>query len=86
MKGLSKVDPVLWLLFLGMLVFTAILLYVEKFYPNDGQIFQVISGLVTGFAGAFFARMKPDTSKPPEPPGTQKTEVTITQPEPVKEP
>ena len=31
--------------------------------PNDGQTFQVISGLLTGFAGAFFMRIKaPDKS------------------------
>jgi cytochrome c biogenesis protein CcdA len=55
----NRIEPVVLLLFVGMLVFTGILLFVEKFYPNDGQMFQVIAGLLTAFSGAFFMRVKP---------------------------
>lgn len=54
-----KVDPTLMLLFLGIFAMTGILIFCEHFFASDGQIFQVISGLVTGFAGAFFGRINP---------------------------
>ena len=68
---MTRIDPVLLLLFLGMLVFTGLLLLISKWSPNDGQTFQVISGLLTAFSGAFFLRIKPKTEDktPPEPPG-----------------
>jgi hypothetical protein len=56
---MKSLDPVLLLLFGGMCLFTFVLLAVTKFFSEDGQIFQVISGLVMGFAGAFFGRIKP---------------------------
>jgi hypothetical protein len=60
------------------------LIYVEKAFPNDGQIFQVISGLVTGFAGAFFMRVKPQSSRPePASPGEK---VTVTEQRSTAEP
>lgn len=35
--------------------------------PNDGQTFQVLSNLLSGCAGAFFARIKPaEKALPPE--------------------
>lgn len=58
-------DPVLLLLFIGVMVFTGVIIGAERFFPNDGQLFQVLSGLVTGFAGAFFARITPQ-GKPPQ--------------------
>jgi hypothetical protein len=51
-------DYVTVLLFAGMLIFTILLIIVEKFFHDDGQIFQVMAGLVTGFSGAFFTRIK----------------------------
>ena len=80
MKSESRLEPVVVLLFIGMLVFTGILLYVQKFFPNDGQTFQVIAGLLSAFSGAFFMRVKPrgtngdatppatNGAPPPEPP------------------
>lgn len=61
----SHVDPIMWLLFAGIVFFTLLLVAISKWSPNDGQTFQVLSGLLTGFAGAFFGRMKP--SGAPEP-------------------
>lgn len=55
----NKIDRTLFLLFFGMVFFVFVLIFVEYFFKDDGQMFQVISGLVTGFAGAFFGRMKP---------------------------
>ena len=56
---LKNIDAIDKLLFLGILIFTALLMIEAKFYATDGQTFQVISGLLTGFSGAFLARIKP---------------------------
>lgn len=70
-----RLEPILYLL-AGMVIFFTVLLFVSaKFLTNDGQTFQVISGLLTGFAGALLARVKPadggkkdDHGEPAEPP------------------
>jgi hypothetical protein len=58
-----------------MVFFCGVLIFCEHFFPMDGQIFQVIAGLLSGFSGAFFMRVKPtkptdnhDEEAPPEPP------------------
>jgi hypothetical protein len=61
-SGHEKVEPVVLLLFLGMVIFAGLLFVSEKFFPSDGQFFQVIAGLLTGFSGAFFMRVKPRES------------------------
>ena len=86
MRSLSKLDPVLILLFMGIMVFTVILLFCEYFFKTDGQIFQVISGIVTGFAGAFFGRMKPTTDHPDQASSTSSTTVSTTVAVPVPDP
>ena len=51
------------LLLLGATVFFAILLVVvDKLFPNEGQVFQVLANLTSGFAGAFFTRIQPATT------------------------
>lgn len=74
----SHVEPVVILLFLGMLFFTGILIFCDKFFPMDGQIFQVVASLLSGFSGAFFMRIKPKNTIEDNPPGT--TTVTATPP------
>lgn len=59
-------DPIIVLLAAGLVFFTVTLLGVAHWMSSDGQTFQVISGLLTGFAGAFFARIDP-RKKPTEP-------------------
>lgn len=54
-----KIDPVLWLLFLGMVLAAGTLIFVEHFFKDDGQVFQVFAGLLASFSGAFFLRVKP---------------------------
>lgn len=63
---MKRIDPTLLLLFFGLVFFTGILIFVEKVFSTDGQVFQVISGVLTGFAGAFFGRMKPQVEHPNE--------------------
>jgi hypothetical protein len=77
----SKVEPIVLLLFGAMVFFTVCLFIAEKWFGTDGQLFQVISGLLTGIAGAFLMRVKPNTSdKPPAIEDPQRASVTtITQ-------
>lgn len=76
---MKQIDPILMLLFSGILFFTGILFISEHYYPMDGQIFQVISGLLTGFSGAFFMGIKNQLGPPePKPPiKSQETTSTI---------
>lgn len=80
----DKVDPVLYLLFAGMLVFAGILIACEHFFMADGQMFQVMAGLLTGFSGAFFGRINPTKRIPDsQQPGTTTVTATQTPPDPV---
>ena len=81
----TKLEPVVLLLFIGMVIFAGLLFVSEKFFPMDGQIFQVIAGLLTGFSGAFFMRVKPKGDTPVVPEGgagtqTQTTTTTVKTP------
>ena len=55
----AALEPIVKLLFFGMVFWTVMLFVCVQFYSQDGQTFQVISGLLTGFSGAFFMRIKP---------------------------
>ncbi len=70
MKQENRVEAIVYLLFAGMVFFTAMLFVCEHFFPNDGQIFQVIAGILSGFTGAFFMRIKPrqESGLHPSPP------------------
>lgn len=69
MKQDWRMDPVLLLLFAGMLVFTGLAVWVAKslqFVAANGNtnviavgLFNLISGIVTGFLGSFLTRMNP---------------------------
>jgi hypothetical protein len=83
-----KLEPVLILLAVLVICFTVALFVAEKAFPNDGQIFQVISGLVTGFSGALLMRVKPRSAGDDLPEGsaqqttTQQTTITPGEPKP----
>lgn len=62
-----KVDPILYLLFVGIVVFSILLITVEHYFMSDGQMFQVMAGVLTGFTGAFFGRINPSQKVPPVP-------------------
>ena len=65
MRPKGHMEPIDMLLFIGMMVFSVIIFVCNVMFPMDGQIFQVYSGILGGFAGAFFARLK-DSKHPPE--------------------
>lgn len=66
---MKTVDPILIVLALMIFAFTALLFSCAIFLKNDGQTFQVISSLLTGFSGAFLGRIMPkkDADHPPAP-------------------
>jgi len=70
-----KVEPVVFLLAALMLIFSLIVIFCEKVFPNDGQVFQVFSNLLAGISGAFLMRIKPRGADPDTPPS--KTTTTI---------
>ena len=49
-KNLRDIDALDKLLFIGIVFFTLLLMLEAKFYASDGQTFQVLSGLLTGFS------------------------------------
>lgn len=76
-KKTEPVEPVVYLLFVGIVFFTLILFAAEHFFNNDSQLFQVIAGVLTGFAGGFLARIKPAASHST---GGDDNSVNMTQP------
>lgn len=62
-QGIDSIDRLL----VAAIVFFVVLMMVDSVWqPNDGQTFQVLTGLVTGFAAAFLARLKPPERHRPE--------------------
>ena len=63
----EKVTPVDKMLFAGILIFTVLAVVSCWFFPNNGALFQMLTDLVTGFAGALFMRLKPaEKALPPD--------------------
>ena len=52
------VDHTLLLIMGGTIFFAVMLLVSEIFFMADSQLFQVFAGLLTGFGGAFLAKVK----------------------------
>lgn len=62
---IKEIGGTVLLLFGGMVFFTFVLILVEWKFPQDAQVFQVISGLLAGFGGAFFGLMTGKAKQPP---------------------
>ncbi len=64
--GTNKIEPIVLLLTFLVIFFSVVLVGIAKFLSSDGQTFQIIAGLVTGFAGSLLTRIKtkgePDSS------------------------
>ena len=82
----QRIEPITMLLFGGLVFFAFLLIFVEWRFNSDAQVFQVIAGVLTGFAGAFFGRMKPDSGDKPQQPGSITTTATLTQTPPDPKP
>ncbi len=59
----NKIEPIVLLLVFLVIFFSVVLVGVAVFLSSDGQTFQIIAGLVTGFSGALLMRVKPRTSE-----------------------
>jgi uncharacterized membrane protein YjjB (DUF3815 family) len=70
---LVKLDKITLLLFWGTIGFALFLVLVDKLFPNDGQVFQVLASLTAGFSGAFFGRISPHPSTATTVPGASAT-------------
>jgi len=57
-----QVDALILLLVCLILASVIALFIAEKFFIEDTQIFQVLSGLLTGFSSALLALLKPPTT------------------------
>jgi hypothetical protein len=56
-------DYVLILLFFGIFLSAALVFVVKVWWSNDGQLFQVMAGILAAFSGSFFTRLKPRETK-----------------------
>lgn len=54
-----RVEPILLLLFAGIILSAISLILVKAFIPGDGQLFQVVASVLSSFVGAFFLRVNP---------------------------
>jgi uncharacterized membrane-anchored protein len=54
-----RVEPILLLLFLGIILSAIAVIAIKAFIPGDGQLFQVIASILSAFVGAFFLRVNP---------------------------
>ncbi len=69
------IPPIVMLLFVGIFISTAVLIFVEYAFKDDGQVFQVIGALVVGFSSSFFTKLKSGETTPPPPGSTTSTTV-----------
>ena len=74
------IDPVLQLLFGGMLLFTAILIGVSAWFGTGSPLFQVVSSVLTGLVGSFLTRLKPESDHKPGSESTVTTTVSVPAP------
>jgi hypothetical protein len=87
MNEQQRIPPIIKLL-TGLLVFLVITcILVSKWSPNDGQMFQLLAGVLTTTLGILANQIMPDPKKSP-PPGsvTDIHQITQTPPETPKEP
>jgi len=80
MKGFIS-DPVLIILLLATFTFVGLTIFISLHNPNDGQTFQLLGNLSTGFAGAVLGRVKPQAAHETAPgtTGITKTETSTVQ-------
>ena len=65
-------------LFIGVIFFTVCLFVTEKYFTNDGQMFQVIANLLSGFAGAMLMGIRKELGLPENGNGSSTVSQTTT--------
>ncbi len=66
-KPSDRLDSVVLLLTALILIFVGVLIWVAVNLKSDGQTFQIVASLVTGFSGALLMRIKPKGAGPADP-------------------
>lgn len=56
---MKRIDPIIYLLTGLVLIYTVVILWTDLFLKSDGQTFQIVSNLASGFAGALLMRINP---------------------------
>lgn len=64
MRFKGELDVTDVMLFFGIWIACALLLFAERFFNSDGQIFQVFAGVIGMFTGALFTRIKSQAAGP----------------------
>jgi hypothetical protein len=59
MKSEPKVEWIILLLFIAIVFFTLAVFMAEVFFQSDGQLFQLLANILSGFVGALMMRVKP---------------------------
>lgn len=57
------VEPIIKLMAALIVFFTLVLIFCEYVFPQDGQVFQVFCGILTGITGAILIRVKPSRNE-----------------------
>lgn len=72
---IKRLDPNVLLLFLGTVFFALLLVSVDYLFKGEGEVFQAIASLFSGFGGALLAMIKANSNHdahqpipPPAPP------------------
>jgi hypothetical protein len=68
-----------------ILILLGCMIGISKWSPNDGQTFQSIAGLLSGFSGAFLGRMVPSKKAGSTSAGGDITNVSVTPQQPKEE-
>ena len=76
----GKIDAVVALMFLGLFLALGLLVIVERMFPSDGQVFQVVAGVATTFGGIMAARVDPTKRSQPPTNGNGNGSSSITKP------
>lgn len=58
----KNLDQVTIMLFVGIFLGLTIIMMTEHFFPKDGEVFQVIAGVVSSFSGALFTKLKMEST------------------------
>lgn len=72
----DPIESVVWLLFAGVFIAVGLAIGIAIWAPSDGQTFQLLSGVVSGFLGALLMRVKQsDNNRTPAAPPAPGAEV-----------
>jgi hypothetical protein len=54
----TSVDGVMWMLYVGILFYTLLMMATYKVFEQDMMVFAIMSNVLSNFTGAFFMHIK----------------------------